>query len=269
MTIAALGPKGTFSSELAEMIKKDGEEIILSPTIRDVFTAVFEKNARGIVPVENSEAGGVGETLDGLLQTNCRIIAEYYLPIKHFFVSKYTKNEISVVYTHPQSHEQCSIFLGELKNLSLIHTSSNAKSAEYAETVPNSAAVTTKSAAKLYNLPVLKKDIQNSENNTTRFLEISKGNNFSGLPDKCSIVIIPKDNRPGLLYGILEIFARKKINLTRIESRPSKDGIGRYVFFIDFETDGEWQEAMSELKAITCLKELGCYKKGVIKDNGY
>ncbi|MBN2733238.1 MAG: prephenate dehydratase [Methanomicrobiaceae archaeon] len=269
MTIAILGPKGTFSCELAEKIRKEGEEILLFPTIRDVFTAVLEKNIRGIVPVENSEAGGVGETLDGLLQTECRITAEYYMPIRHFFVSKYKEEEISVIYTHPQSHEQCSIYLRNLKDLSLIHTSSNAKSAEYAESVPNSAAVTTKSAAKLYNLPVLKKDIQNSENNTTRFLEISSGHIFPDEPDKCSIVIIPKDNRPGLLYGILEIFARKKINLTRIESRPSKEGIGRYVFFIDFETDDGWQGAISELEAITGLKELGCYKKRSIKDNGY
>ncbi|MDD3978215.1 MAG: prephenate dehydratase domain-containing protein [Methanomicrobium sp.] len=261
MTIAVLGPRGTFSCELAEKIKEDGEEIILLPTIHDVFTAVTEKKIRGIVPVENSEAGGVGETLDGLLQTDCKITAEYYMPIRHFFVSKYNPADISVIYTHPQSHEQAGIFLRELKGVSIIHTSSNAQSAKEAESVLNSAAVTTESAAKLYKLPLLKKDIQNSNNNTTRFLEISSLNIIPDKPEKCSIVVIPKDNRPGLLYGILEIFAHRGINLTRIESRPSKEGIGRYVFFIDFETDNEWKSAISELKEITGLKELVCYKK--------
>ena len=261
MTLAVLGPKGTFSCELAEKIKEDNEEILLCPTIRDVFTAVEEKNIRGIVPVENSEAGGVGETLDGLLQTKCRIAAEYYMPIRHFFVSRYSQDEISVIYTHPQSHEQCSIFLHGLHDIALIHTSSNAQSAKEAAVVSGSAAVTTQSAAKLYDLPVLQGDIQNSKNNTTRLLEITAGISQPEGPEKCSVVIIPKENRPGLLYGILGIFARRGINLTRIESRPSKEGIGRYVFFIDFETNRGWKETIDELKKITGVKELGCYRK--------
>lgn len=261
MTLAVLGPKGTFSCELAEKIREEHEEILLYPTIRDVFTAVLEKNIRGIVPVENSEAGGVGETLDGLLQTECSITAEYYMPIRHFFVSRYGTDEISVIYTHPQSHEQCSVFLRSLKNISLIHTSSNAQSAKEAASVQGSAAVTTESAAKLYGLSILKKDIQNAQNNTTRFLEITAGVSKPNDPEKCSVVIIPRENRPGLLYGILGIFARRGINLTRIESRPSKEGIGRYVFFIDFETNRGWQETIAELKEITGVKELGCYRK--------
>ncbi len=124
-----------------------------------------------------------------------------------------------------------------------------------------SAAITTESAAKLCDLPVLKKDIQNSLNNTTRFLEISANTQDCYDPEKCSVVIIPKENRPGLLYGILGIFARRGINLTRIDSRPSKEGIGRYVFFIDFETNRGWKETIAELKEITGVKELGCYRR--------
>jgi len=261
MTLAVLGPRGTFSCELAEKIREEDEEILMFSTIRDVFTAVLEKNIRGIVPVENSEAGGVGETLDGLLQTECRIAAEYYMPIRHFFVSRYSPDEISVIYTHPQSHEQCSIYLNCLKAAAIIHTSSNAQSAKEAAVVSKSAAVTTKSATKLYDLPILQEDIQNSKNNTTRFLEITAGVSHPDDPEKCSIVIIPKENRPGLLYGILGIFARQGINLTRIESRPSKEGIGRYVFFIDFETNRGWKETITELKGITGVKELGCYRR--------
>ena len=261
MTLAVLGLKGTFSCELAEKIREEQEEILLYPTIRDVFTAVLEKNCRGIVPVENSEAGGVGETLDGLLQTECRITAEYYMPIRHFFVSRYGPDEISVIYTHPQSHEQCSIYLNGMKKAAIIHTSSNAQSAKEAAGIKASAAVTTESAAKLYDLPILQKDIQNSLNNTTRFLEISAGVSHPDDPEKCSVVIIPRENRPGLLYGILGIFARRGINLTRIESRPSKEGIGRYVYFKDYETDQVWQETLTELKKITGVKELGCYRK--------
>lgn len=260
MTLAVLGPRGTFSCELAEKIKEADEEILLCSTIHDVFVSVTEKQIRGIVPVENSEAGGVGETLDGLMQTDCKITAEYYMPIRHFFASEYGFDEIEVVYTHPQSHEQACEFLRSLRDISIIHTSSNSQSAKEAKKALNSAAVTTESAAKLYNLPLLKKDIQNSQNNITRFLEISSGIILPDKPDKCSIVIIPKENRPGLLYGILEIFAKNGINLTRIESRPSKEGIGRYVFFIDFETDRGWQDMVKNLKKITGIKELGCYK---------
>ena len=261
MTIAVLGPKGTFSSELAEKIKDTDEEILLLPTIREVFSTVIKGGIRGIVPVENSEAGGVGETLDGLLEQNCKITAEYYMPIRHCFVSLYPLDEISVVYTHPQSHEQCSIFLGDLKGVPVIHTSSNSRSAKEAKIKNNSAAVTTKSSAALYKLPVLKEDIQNSGNNTTRFLEISSDAGLYKNPEKCSLIIIPKDNRPGLLYSILENFAKKEINLTRIESRPSKTGIGRYIFFIDFETSEGWKNAISGLKTVTGLKELGCYNR--------
>jgi len=265
MTLAALGPKGTFSCELAGLIKEEGEVILLFPTIREVFSAVSAHRIRGIVPVENSEAGGVGETLDGLLETPCTITAEYYLPIRHFFVSEYEPDEISVVYLHPQAHEQCSVFLRSLKNAELIHTSSNAQSAKHAASTGKSAAVTTESAAKLYNLPILQKDIQNSANNTTRFLEISAGGVTPENPEKCSIVILPKVNQPGLLYEILGVFARRGINLTRIESRPSKEGIGRYIFFIDIETGNGWKDAVKELKAVTILKELGCYRNLIVK----
>ncbi len=183
------------------------------------------------------------------------------MPIRHFFVSRYSPDEISVIYTHPQSHEQCSIYLNGMKKAVIIHTSSNAQSAKEAAVVSKSAAVTTKSAAKLYDLPILQEDIQNSKNNTTRFLEITSGTPHPNDPEKCSVVIIPRENRPGLLYGILGIFARRGINLTRIESRPSKKGIGRYVFFIDFETNRRWKETIAELKEITGVKELGCYRR--------
>ncbi len=183
------------------------------------------------------------------------------MPIRHFFVSRYELDEISVIYTHSQSHEQCSLYLNCLKDAAIIHTSSNAQSAKEAAVVSRSWAVTTKRAAKLYDLPILQEDIQNSQNNTTRFLEITAGASHPDDPEKCSVVIIPRENRPGLLYGILVIFARRGINLTRIESRPSKEGIGRYVFFIDFETNRGWKETIAELKGITGVKELGCYRR--------
>lgn len=261
MTLAVLGPKGTFSYELAESIKENGEEILLFSTIRDVFTAVLITNVRGLVPVENSEAGGVGETLDGLLQTKCRITGEYYMPIRHFFVSRCEPKDISVVYAHIQSHEQSSVYLNSLKDVPVIHTSSNAQSAKEAAVTKGSAAVTTESAAKLYDLPILKRDIQNSTNNTTRFLEISADAADPADPEKCSVVIIPRENRPGILYGILGVFSRRGINLTRIESRPSKEGIGTYVFFIDFETSEGWKDTIAELQEMTGVKELGCYRK--------
>ncbi|WOF17216.1 ACT domain-containing protein [Methanoplanus sp. FWC-SCC4] len=277
MVIAALGPEGTFSYEMAEKIRKRGEDILLFPTISSVFAAVEKSDARGIVPVENSEAGGVGETMDGLLLSECLIVAEYLMPVRHHLASMHRAEKITVIYAHPQSHAQCSRYIESL-GVPVIHTSSNSKSAKEAAAVVGGAAITTESAAKIYSLPVLIRNIQNSPDNTTRFVEIIKkpdsqktageGVSVTGRlirrSEKCSLIVDPMENRPGLLYDILGIFAKYKLNLTKIESRPSKRGIGNYIFFIDCETDAGYGEVLSELKDISLIKELGCYQKAEV-----
>lgn len=258
MKVAVLGPRGTFSHELAESVYD--AEIITCPTINSVFALVETGECRGLVPVENSEAGGVGETLDNLMRSKCRITAEYYMPVRHHLATVGKRDEYDVIYAHPQSHEQCSEFI-EKMGLPVIHTSSNARSAEIACSEPGSAAITSRSAARIFGLLIVREDVQNSTYNTTRFIEISADATDINDPLKCSIIIDPRKDRPGLLFEILSEFAKRKVNLSRIESRPSKRGIGSYVFFIDFNVSPGFEDTLDSLGKIADLKLLGCYRR--------
>jgi len=258
MTVVTLGPEGTFSHELATRLKSD--RIVLKPTINGVFAAVAAGEGDGIVPIENSEAGAVGETMDCLTRFSVSITAEMYLPVHHNLASPVPKEQIRVIYAHPQTHEQCSGFI-ETLGVPVIHTSSNAQSALEAKKTPNAGAVLPLSAATLYKVPVIGKNIENNKENTTRFVKIAK-NPGPGCPaGKCSLLIDPDTDRAGLLYELLGIFARRQINLTRIESRPTKRGMGTYVFFLDYAMTGKTDEALAELGAITSVRKLGCYPK--------
>ena len=256
MTIT-LGPEGTFSHELA--LKMGCPSVRLVSTIHGIFTAVAEGEGDGLVPIENSEAGGVGETMDGLMQYPVFITAEMYMPVHHHLASQVPLSRIRVVYAHPQTHEQCSGHL-EKWGFPVIHTSSNASSALEARKTPNAGAILSASAASLYKMPVIAANIENSATNTTRFICISRIPSPAVELQKCSIVIDPTVDRAGLLYDLLGVFARRGINLTRIESRPSKRGMGNYVFFLDYAWSPDTREALDELKSLSGIKELGCYR---------
>ncbi|MDD1695848.1 MAG: ACT domain-containing protein [Methanoregula sp.] len=257
MTIITLGPEGTFSHELA--LKMKCSSIRFASTIHGIFSAVSRDEGDGIVPIENSEAGGVGETLDGLLRFPLFITAEMYMPIRHHLASQVPLAQMRVIYAHPQTHEQCSERLSDW-DIPVIHTSSNAFSALEARKTPNAGAILSESAAFLYKLPVLVPDIENNSYNTTRFVRISKTRSQTFSAGKCSIIIDPSTDRAGLLHDLLEVFAERNINLTRIESRPSKRGMGNYVFFLDYAWSADTCEALDELRLITTVKELGCYR---------
>jgi prephenate dehydratase len=260
MKLITLGPEGTFSHELALKIARKKEEIVLLPTIHSIMSAVARGEGDGIVPMENSEAGGVGETLDGLSKFPLFITAEMYLPIRHNLASLVTLREMRVIYAHPQTDEQCSDMI-ETWGLPVIHTSSNASSAREAKKTPNAGAILSETAAALYRMPIIVKNTENSAWNTTRFVRIAATPSRHSRPEKCSILIDPEEDRSGLLHDLLGVFARRTINLSRIESRPSKRGIGNYVFFLDFSWTPETAGALAELKTITTVKELGCYRK--------
>jgi len=256
MTIT-LGPEGTFSHELA--LKMGCPQISLVSTIHGIFSAVARGDGDGIVPIENSEAGGVGEALDGLLQFPVFITAEMYMPIHHHLASQVPLSRMRVIYAHPQTHEQCSERLLAW-DIPVIHTSSNASSALEAKKTPNAGAILSASAASLYKIPVIVPDIENNASNTTRFVHISRRQSHAANHQKCSIVIDPTQDRAGLLHDLLGVFARRAINLTRIESRPSKRGMGNYVFFLDYAYSPDTHEALLELKSLSGVKELGCYR---------
>jgi prephenate dehydratase len=258
MTCWTLGPEGTFSHEIAMRIC--GAGVHLRPTIREVFRAVVEEGGSGVLPIENSEAGGVGETLDGLRRFPVFITGEAYMAIRHSFAVRNPGEPLRVIYAHPQSHEQCSGFLDEL-GVPVIHTSSNAASAGEAARRPGAAAITSIAAAALAGLVVRRENVQNDPGNTTRFVRIAAAPEPCDAPEKCSIIVDPSSDRPGLLHAILGVFARRSINLTRIESRPSRRGIGTYIFYIDFMPAGDRRPVIEELENIAGIRDLGAYRR--------
>ena len=258
MTTITLGPEGTFSHEVALRLKC--EPLVFAPTIHAIMAAVARGEGDGIVPMENSEAGGVGETLDGLSKFPLSITAEMYLPIHHNLASTVPLSGIRVIFAHPQTHEQCSDKI-EAWGIPVIHTSSNAASAQEARRVPNAGAILSAGAAALYRLPVIVPAVENNPSNTTRFVRISQTPAQDARPEKCSVLIDPHVDRSGLLYDLLAAFARRNISLTRIESRPSKRRIGEYVFFLDYTWTPATAEVIQELRQITTVRELGCYRK--------
>jgi prephenate dehydratase len=259
MTVYALGPAGTFSHEMAASLY--GEPVTLLSTIQKIIAEVEKGNGIGVIPLENSEAGGVGATLDGLRSSRVSIIGEAYREIHHHLAGFEPLERIERIYAHPQTHEQCSEVLDRLDR-EIVHTSSNAASAIEMQKVPHSGAVISRMTAQLYRIPLLREHIENNPDNVTRFIVISAEPVYPELPapaTKCSILIDPETDRAGLLHEILSVFTCRGINLTRIESRPSKRGMGSYVFFIDLACTPGWREAIDELGLMTQIRLLGCY----------
>lgn len=256
MKVFALGPEGTFSHELGWRVF--GDRVTLVPTIRRIFEEVEAGKGVGLIPLENSEAGGVGPSLDGLLQHRVWITGELYMPVHHYLVSLNPLEEVVVLYVHPQTHEQCSEVVDALE-IPVVHTSSNSQSAREMQQSGKGAAIVSLMTARLHNLPIRRERVENNPQNITRFVTISSVPYFGRDAQKGSIIIDPREDRAGLLHDILGIFSRKGINLSRIESRPSKRGIGSYVFFLDFVNSEDANEAVSELRAMTEVKDLGRY----------
>lgn len=267
MKISTLGPQGTFSYEAATNYNNKAK-LLFQDTIRDVFIAVAGNKADfGIVPVENSVAGSVGQTLDLLMEFRLKIKAEEVLPIRHNLAGFGKISDIKVIYIHPQTYEQCELFIK--KNISkaeIIQTSSNGKSAEIAAKSKNKskAAIVPKIAADIYRLKILKSDVQDSRFNVTRFFVIGKEDNKKTGCDRTSIAIYPQADRPGLLYEMLGEFANRKINLTKIESRPSKGKLGDYIFYIDLEghrSEKHVADAMENIGKSFFVSVLGSYPR--------
>jgi len=267
MRIVTLGPKGTFSHEAA--LKRNRKaDIIFENTVWDVFEAVHNnKAAEGIVPLENSVSGTIGQTLDALTELDLNIIAEIILPVNHNLVGHDGVKNIKTLYTHPSTYEQCEKFIRDnLPNTKIIQTSSNAASAEIMakQKDKSKAAIVPTKAIEIYNLKSIKKNIQDNKFNVTRFVVVSKGKSRRTGRDRTSIAIYPQVDKPGLLYNLLGEFAKKKINLTKIESRPSKGRLGDYIFYIDLQghtDDKAVQQAFKNIEKSFFLNILGSYQR--------
>ncbi len=265
LTIAYLGPEFTFT-HLASM-KKFGSSVDYSSC--NTITAVFDEVQKGradygVVPIENSVEGAVNHTLDMFIDSNLKICSEVYLEISHSLLSKESdKIKIKKVYSKDQVFGQCRLWLEEhLPNVTLIEAASTAKAAGLSAEKKGAACIASELAAKTYGLKVLYKSIEDSAHNVTRFLVIGRTEAKPTRRDKTSIMFSLKD-RVGALHDILIPFKRYGINLTKIESRPSKVKAWKYYFFVDMEghhLNKKVSKALSILKnSTTYLKILGSY----------
>lgn len=238
--IAYLGPEGSFTHQAAESRFGAMSSYLSLSSIQSVFTAVEAKRAKfAVVPIENSRDGVVGETLDLLAKSNIKIVAELYMPIHMAFATKAENTaDIKRIYSKDKGFGQCREFLLEngLNDVEHIPVDSTAKAAILASQYKQSAAICSHIAAKLYNIPTMFENIEDTLDNTTRFLILSDFKNAISKDDKTSILVKLKDPlKAGALVRFLQDFNDENINLSKIESRPSKEkGKMGYWFFIDF-----------------------------------
>ncbi len=245
MKIAYLGPEATFTHQAA--IRRFGSSLRYASqkTIADVFSEVSKNRAEyGVVPVENSTEGVVTHTLDMLVDSDLKIVAQIVLPVQHCLLSNGPRSQIKKLFTHPQSLGQCRIWVQtNLPRVEIIETSSNARSAEFATKESGTAAIAGILAAEKYGLDVLEYDIQDNAANATRFLVLGRQCSPPTGHDRTSILISITD-KVGALHSALAAFRRYHINMTKIESRPSKRKAWEYFFFID--CDGHMQDRKVE-----------------------
>lgn len=267
MTIAYLGPEATFTHQAA--IQKFGASLNYSAqkTIGDVFSEVSRNRADyGVVPVENSTEGMVTHTLDMFVDSDLKIVAQVILPIRHCLVSNGKRTQIKKLYSHPQTLAQCRAWVqNHLPDVEIIETSSNARSAELASRESKAAAITGVLAAEKYGLRILESDVQDNSTNATRFLVLGRQCSPPTGKDRTSFMLSIND-QVGALHNALAPFRRFRLNMTKIESRPSKRKPWEYFFFVDCEghqNDRKVANAIAWLeKQCNQVKVLGSYPNG-------
>lgn len=269
LSVAYLGPEGTFSE--AAVFQRFGQTVKCIPenTIAAVFSAVESKVAHyGVVPVENSTEGAVGRTLDLLLASNLTICGEILFEVHQCLLSKERDLEaVRKVYSHYQSFGQCQEWLAvHLPQVERVNVGSNAKAAHLASEESNVAAVAGERAAALSGLQVLARNIEDDPRNTTRFLVIGNQDVAPSGRDRTSLVM-SATNRPGAVHDLLAPLAKHGVSMTKLESRPARSDLWEYVFFVDVEghqTDTRVAAALAELKQVAAfVKVLGSYPAAV------
>ncbi len=274
--VAFQGEPGAYS-EIATLERFRNSGLVPMRTLQDVFNGLERGAVKcGVVPIENSTEGSVNETYDLLLHTNFIVSGEIYLRIIHCLISNKgeRREEIKSVYSHPQALAQCRNYIqkrGLLTN-EAYDTAGAVKLIRQQKNM-NVAAIASRRAAELYDMEILEEGIEDSKNNFTRFLIISQVQTEPTGHDGTSL-IFSVDHAPGALYGILEEFAIRKINLTKIESRPKKQTPWEYFFYVDFEGHVKNKLVMEAIEAIrqkaAFIKILGSYGKAsnfIFQDN--
>lgn len=264
--IAYLGPTATLSHQAA--LSRFGGSVQYKPCekIGDVFTLVENRQADyGVVPIENTADGAVTSTLEQFFRTPLKICAEILLPISHFLLAKCPRDRIKRVYSNPRVLGQCRLWLhANMTGIEQVPVSSTAYAAERAANEQGAGALATLLAADLFDLNVLERDIQDLERNMARFLVVGKTFGQRTGQDKTSLVFSVK-HEVGALFYVLKAFRDFGINLTRIESLPSREKAWEYSFYIDIEGHLENEvvkKALDEVMAC-CLnvRVLGSYPR--------
>ena len=283
MRVAFLGPEGTFSEEalLASLAEDERRRLdpLPLPTIYDCVTAVEDGRAdRALVPIESSVEGSVNATLDALVfeTTAVRIVGEVVHPVRHSLIARTDLpfEHITRVVSHPQASGQCARFLRErLRGAEVVSAASTADAVRVVAASDEPwAALGTRLAAQLYGCTVLEDGVEDQTENETRFVWL-EGKAPGGQPPegsvagppslKTSVVFWGLSDSPGALVEVLQEFASRGVNLSQIESRPRKQGLGRYIFFADLEggeADPPIAEALAAVEqAVERLRVLGCY----------
>jgi len=278
--VAYLGPEGTFSQMAALLLPEECPSLLAamnrlgtSPTyvatrtIRSVFEEVSHGRADlGVVPIENSTVGTLFETLDPFVEFDLKICAEIYLTIHHHLLAMCPLNRVQRIYSKDTVFEQCKTWLeDELPRAQWVDVDSTTQGVERAKSEEGSAAIASRLASETLGLPVLVENIEDDPDNMTRFFIIGGESEEPTGRDKTSVMVALKD-KVGALYDILYSFKSHQINLTKIESRPSRRKPWDYYFFLDFQ--GHWKEeatkaALSEMsERAMFVKWLGSYIEG-------
>lgn len=270
LTVAYLGPQGTFSQEAA--LKHFGGMAPTVPcgSIDEVFRQV-ESGAvgYGVVPVENSTEGAIGRTLDLLLTTPARVCGEVMLPVRQCLMGKAKKRaDIRKVFSHTQSLAQCQKWLARhLPHAEQVAVVSNAEAAQCAARDRHAAAIGSRTAATFYELDLLARNIEDEATNTTRFLVIAEHGAAPSGKDKTSLILSTR-NVPGAIHDLLTPLAANRVSMTRLESRPARTGLWEYVFYVDIdghEQNANVAKALAELeRKASFLKNLGSYPAAII-----
>lgn len=270
VSVAYLGPPGTYSHTAVAL--QFGDSVATEPcaSIDEVFRAAeAARTDYAVVPVENSSEGAVGRTLDLMAQTPLIIVGEIKLRIRQNLLGRgLALADVSRVYSHAQSLAQCVQWLAQhLPAAARVAVASNAEAARLASAESGAAAIAGEAAGAIYGLDVIAAHIEDEPNNTTRFWVLGRHPAGPSGRDETSLVMSAK-NQPGAVYALLEPFAKHRVSMSRLESRPARTGLWEYLFFVDLEghqSDPPVAAALTELRQrAPFLKLLGSYPAALI-----
>ena len=264
MIIGTLGPEGSFSEKAAKQWN-DKAELRYYDDILDTVDALLRDEVDcSIIPIENSLEGSITLTLDLLMEQQLKIVGEVIVQIRHCLLSKGRLADLKILMSIPQALSQCKKYIKQnFKNIEVRTTLSTSQAAKLASEAKHIAAIASRESARIYGLEILDEDIQDANENFTRFIVIGRTTPPATGNDKTSLIVYLEKNRPGALYEILGEFANKGIDLTKIESRPTKRVLGDYLFYIDLKghiEDRIIKDALERVKSkVGMLKILGSY----------